>query len=326
MNIYDAYQLAVVGWRDRVFKVLWADLTAVLLKLIEEQRNGESIDSDLVRLVLVRRGVFSYVEIGVNEDASCNLDNLMEYRAAFESLFLLETYSLYKNKSADFLSRNSVTDYIKDVEQRLDEENQRVNKYLHETTSKPLAHYCNRALIRDHHEIFRTEFEKLLHEDKVEDLKRIFWLVSCTEGGLRDLMAIFEEHVRAKGLSAGEKLGKRSAMDPELYFSAMLQVHSKCKKHVIEALNNNSMFIEALGKACISFVNTNAFTYLTKSPKKSPELLARYCNTLLIESAAIPEESGVEHLLGQSMVLFKYIKEKDVLKKLYAQLSAKRFT
>lgn len=72
-NIYDACQLAVVCRRDRVFKALWADLTAVLLKVIEEERNGESIDSDLVH-----RGAFSYVEVGVNEDASSNLENLTE--------------------------------------------------------------------------------------------------------------------------------------------------------------------------------------------------------------------------------------------------------
>lgn len=317
-KVYDAYQLAVLSWKNCVFKAVWGDLTTALLKLINEERDGGSIDEDFVRQV-----VFSYVELGVNEDASSK-DNLTEYNAAFESLFLLDTYRFYKNESELFLKHNSVTDYIRKVEQRLAEEEQRVERYLHDTTSKLLPLHCNRALIQDHRDILRAEFKKLLHEDKVEDLKRMFRLVSRVEGGLGDLRTIFEEQVREKGLSAVENLSKKGAVDPKLYFSAMLQVHCEYKERVIRIFDNSCAFADALDKACVSFVNRNAVTDLTNSPRKSPELLARYCDSLLIKTAAIPEGSDLENLLGQVMVLFKYINDKDIFQKCYAQLLARR--
>ncbi|KAH9366645.1 hypothetical protein HPB48_017710 [Haemaphysalis longicornis] len=236
-NVYDAYQLAVLCWRDCVFRTVWADLTTALLKLIEV--------------------VFSYVELGLNEDASSNVDNLTEYGAAFESSFLLDTYRFYKNESESFLNCNPVTDYMKKVEHRLAEEEQR-----------PLASHCHRALIHDHRKRLLAEFEKLLHENKAEDLKRMFRLVTLVEGGLGDLRAVFEEYVREKGF--------------------------------------------------------NAVTDLCNSPRKSPELLARYCDSLLVKTAKIPEGSDLEDLLGQVMVLFKYIKDKDVFQKFYANLLARR--
>ncbi|KAH9366647.1 hypothetical protein HPB48_000590 [Haemaphysalis longicornis] len=318
-NVYDAYQLAVLCWRDCVFRTVWADLTTALLKLIEVERNGGSIDGEFVRQV-----VFSYVELGLNEDASSNVDNLTEYGAAFESSFLLDTYRFYKNESESFLNCNPVTDYMKKVEQRLAEEEQRVGRYLHDTTSKPLASHCHRALIHDHRKRLLAEFEKLLYENKAEDLKRMFRLVTLVEGGLGDLRTVFEEYVREKGLSAVKNLAKEGSVDPKSYFSVMLEVNCKCKKQVTETFNNNSAFADALEKACVSFVNSNAVTDLSNSPRKSPELLARYCDSLLVKTAKIPEGSDLEDLLGQVMVLFKYIKDKDVFQKFYAKLLARR--
>lgn len=50
-------------------------------------------------------------------------------------------------------------------------------------------------------------------------------------------------------------------------------------------------------QACSKFVNCNAVTKLGRGSSKSPELLARYCDTLLKKSAKNPDESEMEDAL-----------------------------
>lgn len=63
---------------------------------------------------------------------------------------------------------------------------------------------------------------------------------------------------------------------------------------------------------------------MAQSSSKSPELLARYCDSLLKKSSKNPEEAELEDTLNQVMVVFKYIEDKDVFQKFYAKMLAKR--
>ena len=51
-------------------------------------------------------------------------------------------------------------------------------------------------------------------------------------------------------------------------------------------------------QACGKFINHNLVTQLAKSSTKSPELLARYCDTLLKKSSKNPEEAELEETLN----------------------------
>ena len=57
---------------------------------------------------------------------------------------------------------------------------------------------------------------------------------------------------------------------------------------------------------------------------KSPELLARYTDSLLkrgIETAEWPE---LEEMLGQVMTVFKYIEDKEMFQRLYSKMFSER--
>lgn len=83
------------------------------------------------------------------------------YRSAFESPFIKATETYYQAESEQFLAGNSVTEYMKKAEARLQDEENRVDLYLHASTRKALIAKCEEVLVKNHAEIMQEEFQRV---------------------------------------------------------------------------------------------------------------------------------------------------------------------
>ena len=109
--------------------------TNAVLRLIERQRNGESVDTDLVK-----KSIESFVALGLDE-SDANRTNLDVYKDAFEKPFIAQTEQYYRQESEAYIAANSVTDYMKKAVARLQEEEDRVDMYLHASTKKAVRFF-----------------------------------------------------------------------------------------------------------------------------------------------------------------------------------------
>ncbi|KAL7750061.1 ubiquitin ligase (cullin) of SCF [Sorochytrium milnesiophthora] len=337
-DIYDIYTLCLVTWRDYLFEQVHPSVMKAVLKLVEKQRNGETIETSLIRLVQE-----SFVSLSL-DDKDPSKPALAIYEKHFQAPFLDSSRLYYKSESEKFISENSVTAYMKKAEVRLAEEDARVDLYLHPSTRLPLISCCEEMLVFKHRDIITEEFQNLLNADKVDDIGRMYLLLCRIPQLLEPLRTKLEVHVRKSGLAAiekvdeaaqapaaagdddkedgGGKAGPVGGIDPKTYVDALLSVHRKYADLVQAAFKGESGFTASLDKACREFVNRNQVC--KSSSSKSPELLARYCDVLLKKSAKNPEENELEELMNSIMVVFKYIEDKDVFQKFYSKMLCKR--
>lgn len=316
-NIFDVYTLHLVKWRDDFFKKVHEKVMEAVLNLVEKQRNGETIEQSQIKNI-----VDSFVSLGLDEN-DCTKSTLEIYRFYFEKPFIRSTRIYYENESRQFVAENSVVEYMKKAEARLEEEKARVGLYLHPDITKGLTETCLDVLVTAHSSLLRDEFQLLLDNERQEDLGRMYKLLSRVKDGLDPLRSRFEAHVRKSGLAAIEKVAAAGDnFEPKVYVDALLQVHSRYQNLVNVAFAGESEFVRSLDNACREFVNRNKIC--KSSSTKSPELLARYTDSLLKKGAKSAEESELEEMLVQIMTVFKYIEDKDVFQKFYSRMLAKR--
>ncbi|KPM42388.1 Cullin-1 [Neonectria ditissima] len=317
-NIYDVYTLHLVQWRRVLFEQVSTKVMDAVLKLVEKQRNGETIEHSQIKQV-----VDSFVSLGLDE-ADPSKSTLDVYRFHFERPFLAATKEFYLAESKQFVAENSVVEYMKKAETRLAEEEERVRMYLHQDIAIPLKKCCNQALIADHSGLLREEFQVLLDNDREEDMARMYNLLSRIPEGLEPLRTRFETHVRKAGLAAVQKVqsSEGDKLEPKVYVDSLLEIHTQYQGLVKRAFNDEPEFTRSLDNACREFVNRNEVC--KAGSNKSPELLAKYTDVLLRKSSTSIEEAELEITLAQIMTVFKYIEDKDVFQKFYSRMLARR--
>ncbi|KEP45453.1 putative SCF complex protein cullin 1, partial [Rhizoctonia solani 123E] len=293
-------------------------LAVALLEIIEKERDGENIDSGLVKKV-----IDSFVTLGLNVSDQ-NQAQLDVYQKEFQTPFLEATEKYYARESAIFFQKHSssVPDYIKKTEERLREEEARVARYLHFSTRKSLISKCEDVLIRGQLVRMQEDAQKLLYSDQDEDLQRMSQLLYRVPGGLDPLRKRFGGDVQKAGLEAITDLQRAAAsspggmVEPQAVIDTLSEVYRMNQDIVRRSFRSEALaaFVATLDQAFRNLVNQN--NTIGALPT-FPELLAMYADALLRKNSKLCEEDVLEDQLNKVMTLFKYIEDKDVFQTFY---------
>ncbi|CAF4520663.1 unnamed protein product, partial [Rotaria sp. Silwood2] len=279
-DIYEVFT-CMKNWQKDVFQPLYKQVTHACLVLIKSERNNAIINTHLISGVIQ-----SYVALGFTEDTTNN--NQMTsptpttiYKEFFEVQFFQATKQFYRLEAATFLLHNSVTEYLRKVSQRLDEEVHRVQSYLHPSTlsalikASPLqpqhmlqisAHLnvpglrsiclkeVEEVLIRDQLYVIYSESKTLLRDERHQDLALLFKLVNRVPNATNELKKIVENHIYEMGINTIERVSGTAINDPKLYIETILDIHKKYLTLVQNVFNNAQDFIIALDKIAFNYV------------------------------------------------------------------------
>lgn len=324
-HIHDINTLCLIRWKQDLFDQIHSSLMDAVLKIIKKQRDGETITASSLRKI-----VQSFVALGLDE-TNTKKTNLSVYNEFFEEPFIRATREYYAEESREFLTNKGVVEYLKKATSRLKEEAGTVDLYLHPSSEKTLNTVCEQALIADHATAIQAEFLHLLKGDRETDINLMYSLLERIPDGLGPLQTTLREYVKKQGNAAVDKLVSETGnnpIDPQAYVNTLLAVNAKYSKIVQNAFNNHADMVKGLDDACKDFINTNSITKpAKKGPQRAPstpELLARYSDSLLKKSSKALEVADIDSALSGVLAIFQYVDDKDVFEKAYSRTLAKR--
>ncbi|CAG0921051.1 unnamed protein product [Notodromas monacha] len=267
-----------------------------ILSKIERERKGESIDRNLLRSLLRM------------------LSDLQIYQESFEKKFLVATGDLYSEEGKELVERLDVVEYLAHVNRRLQEEDQRVLHYLDMTTKKALTSCVEKMLISDHvPNLLAKGLDKLLEDNRVNDLSLMYGLFSRVKDGLKELNSCFNAYIKKRGRTIvipNESENDRSMVQELLEFKDQMD-------NVVETcFRSNAKFQVSLKDAFEHFIN--------QRQNKPAEYIAKFIDSKLRAGNKEATEEELERLLDKIMVLFRFIHGKDVFEAFYKKDLAKR--
>jgi len=319
-NVENVYNLGVATFRDQVVRHtdIRTHLRKTLLDMVARERRNEVVDRQAVKntcQMLMVLGVESRVV----------------YEEDFEKPFLEQSAEFYRLESQKFLAENSASVYINKVEQRINEEAERATHYLDKSTEGPIVSVLEEELICKHMktvvEMENSGVVHMLKNDKTQDLACMYKLFGRVPQGLRTMVDCISAYLREQGKAlvvepdsaepstSSDAPPPAATKNPITYIQALLDLKDRFDHFLLEAFSNDQLFKKMISSDFEYFLNLNA---------KSPEYLSLYIDDKLKKGVKGLTEAEVEGLLDKSMVMFRFLQEKDVFEKYYKQHLAKR--
>ena len=127
------------------------------------------------------------------------------YEEDFETDFLGQSADFYRSESQKFLMENNASIYIRQVEQRSNEEAERATHYLDESMENRIVEVVEEELIKKHMKsIVQMENSGVFHmlsNRKTDDLACIYKLIGRENKGHRTMADCVSQHLRAQGIA-----------------------------------------------------------------------------------------------------------------------------
>nr|CAH7737118.1 unnamed protein product [Callosobruchus chinensis] len=267
-------------------------ITREILLWIRMQRRGEEIDLNQLR------------------NALGMLNELQVYDDIFETEFLKVSHGFYLNEGALLVEQLDIRAYLRHVETRINEEQERAKDYLKKYTAAAVLEIVYRSMIKEHLTMILDKTFHLLHKDGIdEELGILYNLLQKVSLGLKHLEEYFMNYMMKSGNFIVNRPDNDKIMIQEL-LDFKDKVDIICGKH----FQSNEVFSNIIRTAFTKFINSKQ--------TKPAQLLAKYIDSKLRAKDVTEEE--LEVILGKVMVLFRYIQGKDIFEAFYKKDLAKR--
>ncbi|XP_071052838.1 cullin-3 isoform X5 [Onthophagus taurus] len=307
-DVDNVYNLGLIIFRDQVVRYgcIRDHLQDTLLDMVMRERRGEKVDR-----ISIKNACQMLMILGI--------DGRSVYAEDFERPFLEQSAEFYKVESQKFLAENSASVYIKKVEARINEESERAKHYLDESTEPRIVGVVEQELIEKHMktivEMENSGVVHMLKNQKTEDLACMYKLFGRVGDGLKTMADCVSHYLREEGKALVQEEEHQSSTNAITFVQSLLDLKDRFDHFLINSFSNDKIFKQMIASDFEHFLNLNP---------KSPEYLSLFIDDKLKKGVKGMSEHDIEVVLDKSMVLFRFLQEKDVFERYYKQHLAKR--
>ncbi|ESW97177.1 hypothetical protein KL918_000786 [Ogataea parapolymorpha] len=340
------YDVGLKAFRDSVIKYnqneIGMAVIDIIIEYINRSRHGEIIDKFIIKAII-------YMFSSLSETISMDSDDKVPYGENyylryFEPVLLQQSHTYFEQKATELLTYQSGTIYIDNVTQLSQDEEARIQLYLPDVTSPKLIELMDNDLITRHMEsIMKLENDGLrnwISENNFKMLASLYRLIGRVDSEfemlkrqLRLIVLSNCENLNSKTKEeldlqektaeeqdpdkrAKKKSGKESATQFAVrWIQNFLDLKEKYDVIIKNAFDGNPGIVREVESSVSEFLN---------SDNKTAEYLSLYIDDGIKKSFKDKSQEEVENLLDKSIIVFRFIKEKDVFEKYYKNHLARR--
>ncbi|CDH58031.1 cullin-domain-containing protein [Lichtheimia corymbifera JMRC:FSU:9682] len=327
-NLPHVFDMGFDLFRDRVVRsdkyAIQSQLISAMLTQIHLERMGEVIDRTAINSAVIMLSELH--DVPTKESV---------YVVDFESRYLEKSTSFYQIESQKLASSCDAPEFMRRVEQRLEEEYERTTRCLSLSTEPKIRNIVETQLIANNlktvMEMKNSGLNPMLEADKYGDLSRMYKLFSRVPAGLSEMRMAISKYIMQLGaeinktinadlaVSKAAKSSERGAgggtQTAIRWVEQVLALQEKFDRILEKAANKDKSFQTAFNEAFEQFINENP---------KSAEFISLFIDENLKKGLKGKSEDEVDQVLDKTITLFRFLCDKDVFERYYKQHLAKR--
>ena len=300
-------------------------LIEVFLAYFNLNRNGEMINKSIIKSTIA---IF---------ESLVNSDGETYFSKYFEAQLILASHAYYLKQVDDLLEYQSGTIYINRVVDLIKDEESRYSLYLPDSTALKLKDLLYKVtIVSNITDILNLQSDGLkrwIDDDNYDILEKVYNLTEGIDSNktilktcLRSIVIENGEELKEKSQviipkgSDGKKAKKLSAKENNTQFAInytknFIECKKKYDKIIAEAFNNDIEMSREVESACTTFLNEN---------NRIQEYLSLYIDDCIKKSLKNKTHEDAENTMIESILIFRYIKDKDIFERYYKNHLGKR--
>ena len=337
-NVAPTFDLGLNLFRDTVLSYdlnIRLNLFNVISSQIYFERDGQVINRSIVKscVDILLELIEPNQQRNVQSSTPALVTDKSIYLTCFEPQLIEECKKYYKNESDNLIDSFDIPSYLRRIENRLEEEHNRCLHYLSNHTTTIFQQIVENQMIENKiNDILSNDQSGLVNmidNDSFNDLSRLYNLFNLISPvGPTSLRKYIKSDVIRRGqiinsdvnninnqYSEKQKRANDSLTIALEWVRETLLLKSKLDNIWLKSFNKDLNVQTAINEGFETFINTN---------KKASEFISLFIDDNLKKGIKGKNEDETDVILDQTIILFRFLVDKDVFEIFYKRHLARR--
>ncbi|ROV96544.1 hypothetical protein VMCG_07757 [Cytospora schulzeri] len=308
-------------------------VNAVIFDLINIERKGDIIDRQLIKRLLNM-----YETLAETDDL---VDDNRLYRTTFEPEYLEDSQRFYAQEAERLVREGDASNWLRHTLKRLEEEKERCNTTIYVHSTPKIVAVVEEQLIAKHLDKFLelegSGLRSMIDNDRIEDLARLYEVVSMVPTGIDKVKKILQHRVVILGLeieqalkdanfSAQQPAGDGEEAKPVTGSARLTAAAVKWVDDVLKLKDKFDTFLRECfrGDKILESALTKSFSEFINMFKKCSEFVSLFIDDNLKNGIRGKTEAEVDESMEKAIILVRYLQDRDMFQRYYQKHLARR--